>query len=90
MTDLDSWAMTVALELGLTTNIDRDLILEVAKDAAHGVTRPAAPITTYLLGMAVAGGANPHQAAERIRALAEGWVPDDVEPPANVDLLNGT
>jgi hypothetical protein len=86
MTDLDSWAMTVALELGLTTNIDRDLILEVAKDAAHGVARPAAPITTYLLGMAVANGANPHQAAERIRDLAQGWVPDDAEPSVTMEI----
>jgi hypothetical protein len=86
MTDLDSWAMTVALDLGVTTNIDRDLILDVARDAAHGVARPAAPITTYLLGMAVAGGANPHTAAERIRVLAEGWVPDDAEPPVTLDI----
>jgi len=81
MSDLDDWAMTVALELGVATNIDRDLILDVARDAAHGVARPAAPITTYLLGFAVAGGANPHQAAEKIRALAEGWAGDAAEPP---------
>jgi hypothetical protein len=72
--------MTVALELGIATNIDRDLVLDVARDVAHGVARPAAPITTYLLGMAVGAGANPHQAAERIRARAEGFVADDPEP----------
>lgn len=88
MTDLDSWAMTVALDLGVTTNIDRDLILDVARDAAHGVARPAAPITTYLLGMAVAGGANLHTAAERIRVLAEGWVPDEAEPPVSLETLD--
>ena len=80
MSDLDDWIMTVALDLGIATNIDRDLILDVARDVAHGVARPAAPITTYLLGLAVGAGANPHQAAERIRARAEGFVADDPEP----------
>ncbi len=52
-----------------------DLILDVAKDAAHGVQRPAAPVTTYLLGLAVARGADPAQTAAAISRLADGWQP---------------
>ena len=37
---------------------------------AHGVARPAAPLTTYLLGVAVGRGADPAQAAARLTALA--------------------
>jgi hypothetical protein len=45
----------------------------VARDAAHGVARPAAPLTTYLLGVAVAGGADPEEAARTISELAREW-----------------
>jgi hypothetical protein len=30
----------------------RDLVLDLARDVAHGVARPAAPLTTFLLGLA--------------------------------------
>jgi hypothetical protein len=53
--------------------LDIDAILDVARDAAHGVDRPAAPVTTYLLGAAVAAGADAGQAAAVIGELARGW-----------------
>ncbi|MDQ3457112.1 MAG: DUF6457 domain-containing protein [Actinomycetota bacterium] len=46
------------------------LILDVARDAAHGVARPAAPLTTYLLGIAVGRGADPVTTAQQITTLA--------------------
>ena len=33
-------------------DLDRDAILDVARDAAHGIARPAAPLTTFLVGYA--------------------------------------
>jgi hypothetical protein len=47
--------------------------LDVARDVAHQVARPAAPLTTYLLGVAVGRGADPTEAAARITALADQW-----------------
>ncbi len=70
---MQEWVAAVKEELGIDAHVDVDLILDVAKDAAHGVQRPAAPVTTYLLGLAVAGGADPTEAAARIAALAQGW-----------------
>ncbi len=73
MSELQDWANKVARELGLPAAVDQtevDLILDLARDAAHGVARPAAPLTTYLLGVAVGQGADPAQAAARITALA--------------------
>lgn len=70
---MHEWVAAVKEQLGLDASVDLDLILDVAKDAAHGVQRPAAPVTTYLLGLAVAGGADPAEAAARISALAQGW-----------------
>ncbi len=71
--DMQSWLDAVKKELGLDADVDVDLILDVAKDAAHKVQRPAAPVTTYLLGLAVGAGASPAEAAAKIAALAQAW-----------------
>lgn len=73
MNDLHAWADRVIAELGLPDAVDEStlqLILDLARDAAHGVARPAAPLTTYLLGLAVARGADATDAAARITRLA--------------------
>lgn len=71
---LEDWIDAVCLELGLDRGeIDRDMVLELAREVAHGVTRPAAPLTAYLLGLAVGRGAKPGEAAARISAMAEGY-----------------
>jgi hypothetical protein len=53
MTPLDEWTSRVCASLGLDPSaLDRDLVLDLARDVAHGVARPAAPLTAYLLGLA--------------------------------------
>lgn len=71
------WVVAVRTELGLAEAIDMDLVLDLARDVAHGVARPAAPITTYLLGLAVGRGADPRQAAATVAALAQSWKGSD-------------
>jgi hypothetical protein len=71
---LEEWIEAVCLELGLERgDLDRDLVLNLARDVAHGVARPAAPLTAYLLGLAVGRGALPAEAAAKIAGLAEGY-----------------
>jgi hypothetical protein len=70
---MEQWILAVREALGLSIEVDLDAILDVARDAAHAVERPAAPVTTFLLGAAVAGGATPAEAARTISALAAGW-----------------
>jgi hypothetical protein len=43
--------LCAALDLG-SVPIGRDALLALAGDAAHGVVRPAAPLTTFLAGYA--------------------------------------
>lgn len=74
---MQEWVDAVREALGVDVPLDIDAILDVARDAAHGVDRPAAPVTTYLLGAAVAGGAEPAQAAAVIGELARGWAARD-------------
>lgn len=72
MSALDDWVTQVVAALGLdaSTEVDTDLLLDVARDAAHAVERPAAPLTTYLLGVAVGRGADPREAAALLQGLA--------------------
>lgn len=70
---MQDWVDAVREALGLDVTVDIDAVLDVARDAAHAVARPAAPVTTYLLGVAVAQGADPAQAAATITGLASSW-----------------
>ena len=85
MTALDDWVERVraALDLGPT---DTPLVLDLARDVAHGVMRPAAPVTAYLLGLAVGQGADPQRAVSVIAGLVQSWRP---EPPPDGEPSTG-
>lgn len=69
MAILDEWTETVRKVLQVEP-VDRDLVLDLAGDVAHGVARPAAPLTAYLVGMAVGRGADPRETIAAVSALA--------------------
>ena len=67
MTDvLTTWVAELAEALGVDpTHVDRTLLLDVARDTAHGVAPPAAPLTTFLVGYAAGlRGGGPESVAE--------------------------
>ncbi|MFI7352911.1 NTP transferase domain-containing protein [Streptomyces avidinii] len=73
---LEQWITAVKSELGIDLTVDTKMLLDLARDAAHGVARPAAPLTTFLVGYAAAHaaatGADPAQAvAEASRKAAD-------------------
>ncbi|MDG9710389.1 DUF6457 domain-containing protein [Streptomyces sp. DH10] len=74
---LDEWISAVKDDLGIDLDVDTRLLLDLARDAAHGVDRPAAPLTTFLVGYAAArAGGGPDAVAEAARkaaALAARW-----------------
>ena len=51
MKTLEDWAQLVADELGVARPDTRE-VLDLARDVAHGVERPAAPLTAWLAGAA--------------------------------------
>lgn len=57
-----------ALEIDAAT-LDVDAVLGLAGKVAHRVARPMAPVTAYLVGVAVGAGIDPNEALERINAL---------------------
>jgi hypothetical protein len=79
MSTLDDWTAAVVAELGIADLVDgrtRDLVLDMTKDVAHGVARPAAPLTAFLMGLAAGRAGSPDDAAAyaaRISEMALAW-----------------
>ena len=90
---LDEWISAVKDELGIDLDVDTGTLLDLARDAAHGVARPAAPLTTFLVGYAAAQGkGGPEAVAEAARkavALALRWADEDT-PQAPSDAKADT
>ncbi|MDT4922612.1 MAG: hypothetical protein QOG01_325 [Pseudonocardiales bacterium] len=69
---LDSWITELATALDVDpATVPRDLLLDVARDAAHGVARPAAPLTTFLVGLAAGMRGGDQDAVEQAAATAQ-------------------
>ena len=75
--NLHDWIDELCDALDIDAEVDEGIVLDLARDAAHAVERPAAPITTYLLGYAAAlNGGSPEKVEElaaRATELAEKW-----------------
>lgn len=81
---LDRWLQTAAEAAG-AADVDAALcsqdavtvLLDLARDAAHGVARPGAPLATFAVGLAVgrSGGdlAELRAAVERVVAAIDDW-----------------
>ncbi|MFG2061905.1 DUF6457 domain-containing protein [Micromonospora sp. NPDC048871] len=71
---LDDWLAAACAELGVDpAEVPVQSVLDLARDVAHQVVRPGAPVTAYLLGLAVGRGADPAVAATRLTELADTW-----------------
>lgn len=68
---VEQWSRALAQQLQIDeSELDIDTILAIAGRAAHTVVRPAAPVTTYLIGYA-AGMADAASAADAGDAFRE-------------------
>jgi len=78
---LSEWVDAVSQELGLEGAVDNaamvDMVLDLTSDVAHGVSRPGAPVTAFLVGVAAGRAEDPAVAArdyaQKISRLADGW-----------------
>lgn len=75
---LDAWAAALRERFGLTVDdVPVAAVLDLTRDVANGVARPAAPLGAFVAGL-VAGRAGTDPALVRdalaaVAALAEGW-----------------
>jgi hypothetical protein len=84
MNVLEEWVRTLCHGLGVDeATVDRDLVLDLTKDVAHNVARPAAPLTAFIVGLAAgrSGGSRDAvmQTVQKAAALANGYVAPDGE-----------
>lgn len=83
--DLHRWVVAATDRLGVDPDaVDVDALLDLARDVAHTVARPAVPLTTFLAGYAVARGSGDRAALERVvrevEAMLGAW-PDGAPDP---------
>jgi hypothetical protein len=50
----DRWLSRLARELGVDEDVPSEALLDAARVVAHTVERKAAPLTTFLIGLAAA------------------------------------
>jgi len=50
---LEEWVAKLSELLGIEEEIDIAAVLDLTRDVAHDVARPAAPLTTFALGLAL-------------------------------------
>lgn len=89
MNTLQEWVNLVCRELDLGDAVSpaamQSRVLDLSRDVAHGVARPAAPLTAYLLGLAAGRSSDPEatadQLAQRICLLAQRWSEDQRASP---------
>lgn len=79
MRDLDDWTADVVAALGLPNGVDVEGILQFAADAAHAVMRSAAPLTTYLVGLAAGRAGGDPEELDRIVAVIGGLLASRAE-----------
>jgi hypothetical protein len=82
--DIQEWVGQVVRRLGLDlARVDQQelvtAVLDLTADVAHGVSRPAAPVTAFLVGLAAGRSADPAAAvaehAAAVRDIAALWPP---------------
>ena len=78
---LREWVDLVCRELDITGDVSpaamQSRVLDMSRDVAHDVARPAAPLTAYLLGLAAGRTIDPEATADelarRVCQLAQRW-----------------
>lgn len=79
--DLHRWVATLVAELDVAPDtVEVQSVLDLAREAAAGVGRPAVPLTAFLVGCAVGarggGRAAFDEVAAQVTGLARAWSPE--------------
>jgi hypothetical protein len=65
---LEEWVTAVCAELAVSEP-DTSIVLDLARDVAHAVGRPAAPLTSLIVGLAAHSAADLPEVIARVRGL---------------------
>jgi hypothetical protein len=75
MSELEAWLAEAGAKLGVDPAVlarCTDPLLDLVRDVAHGVSRPGAPLTAFLVGLAAgaAGGDPSEQVLDRVAQVS--------------------
>lgn len=74
---MENWVKAICDELGLDADsVDVEEILAMTKVVAYAVERTAAPVTSLIMGMAIAKGQNGKEVSQKIQDFASTWKQD--------------
>ena len=76
--ELHRWLVSAGQDLGVNPDaLEVESLLDLSREVANGVARPAVPLTSFLVGYAVGAGGGDRAAFDRVVArvteLARGW-----------------
>lgn len=72
--EIEEWTHLACTELGVESDeLDKESLLVLARYVARDVSGSAAPLTCYLLGIAVGRGMPHAEAMSRVSTLVERW-----------------
>lgn len=72
--DLETWVRIASADLGIDpSEVPVGLLLDVTRETAHDVMRPAGPVTTFLIGLAVGRGSTLDEAIAAVRTRIAEW-----------------
>lgn len=84
MSTMSDWIDEVCGELGIELADQQGtitLVLDLTSDVAHGVARPAAPVTAFLVGLAAGRSDRPEQVVAELADIlgerAKAWSPGE-------------
>jgi hypothetical protein len=87
--DIDDWLRRLSAELDVADvaldDHTRHTVLDLARDAAHEVERAAAPLSTFLVGVAVGRGQTLDGAAAKLTALALAPIDEPIRTDSDPD-----
>ncbi|MBL7498188.1 molybdopterin-guanine dinucleotide biosynthesis protein MobA [Frankia sp. CNm7] len=83
MSALEEWVARAGAALGLDpAAVDVAELLDLTRDVAHGVARPAAPLTAFLVGLAAGrAGGTPAAVADAVGTVRALLADDGSAPP---------
>ncbi|HVX08190.1 DUF6457 domain-containing protein [Humibacter sp.] len=70
--ELTEWVVELACTLGIAPDdVPIGRVLDLARDVAHGVVRAGAPLSAFVVGVAIGRGLDGDEAWRRATALLE-------------------
>lgn len=70
---MTQWITQLAAEVGVDPPVEVTDLLDATRNIAHNVSRPAAPLSLYVLGLAAGAGMDKAELIAKVNALVDRW-----------------